>query len=49
MQMCPGKERQSSNYCTPGILEGHKKKPRHSKQKKKNYKRNVIKIYVDKR
>ena len=49
MQMCPGKKRRSSNYCTPGILEGHKKKPRHSKQKKKNYQRNVKKIYVDAR
>ena len=37
MQMCPDKERPSSNYCTPGILEGHKKKPRQNKKKKKNY------------
>ena len=27
---------------TPEVLEGYKKKPRHSKQKKKNYQRNVI-------
>ena len=45
--MCLGKKRRSSNYCIPEILEDHQKKPRHSKQKKKNYQRNVIKIQVD--
>ena len=45
MQMCPGKEIRSSNYCAPGILEGLKKnQDRARKQKNKNYQRNVIKI-----
>ena len=45
MKTCPGKEREV--LTTPEMLEDYKKKPRHSKQKKKNYQRNVIKIQVN--